>query len=143
MPQLKGAAWIDLPKIGDLTRGFLTFGEAERSIPFQIRRAFWIYGAQDPLNARGGHAHREVEQILFTLNGSAKCWVDWAGLAPAELYIPTPNRGLYLPPLAWHTMTDFAPGTVILVLASGYYDEAEFIRDRAEYERLLLPRTSA
>lgn len=140
---LSPARWIELPKIGDPSRGFLTFGEAERTVPFPIKRAYWIYGAGDPAVSRGAHAHREVEQAFFTLSGSVEVLVDWAKPGvPAEQYVPTPNRGLYLPAMAWHVMRNFAAHTIILVLASGYHDEAEYIRDRAEYERLVAPLRS-
>ncbi len=130
--------WVELPKIGDSGRGYLTFGEAERSIPFPIKRVYWIYGADDPAAARGAHAHREIAQVFFTIQGNVEFWVDWASAAPESIeFVPTANRGLYLPPMAWHVMKNFAPKTVILVLASGYHDEAEYIRDRGEFERLI------
>lgn len=44
------------------------------------------------------------------------------------------KEALLLYPHVWRTFYDFEPGTVLLVVANVTYDEADYIRDRAEFE---------
>ncbi|HZT37902.1 MAG TPA: FdtA/QdtA family cupin domain-containing protein [Bryobacteraceae bacterium] len=121
---------IAFPEVAD-RRGRLTFFEAERSAPFPIRRVFCIYGVT-PGESRGGHAHRQLHQLLVCLAGSFDVIVD-DGLERARFHLDCPTRGLYIPPLIWDTEINFAPGSVCMVLASDYYDETDYFRDYSEY----------
>ena len=66
--------WIELPNLGD-HRGSLVVAEANRNIPFSIQRLYYIAGAQ-PDVPRGFHAHKQLQQIAFGIQGSCKMLMD-------------------------------------------------------------------
>jgi len=121
---------IELPVVAD-PQGDLAFAEAGRHVPFPIERAFYVYGV--PAGAvRGGHAHLALEQALFCLSGRLEIAVD-DGERRRTHELDDPRSGLYLPPLVWHDIGGFSPGTVYLVLASARFDEADYVRDYDDY----------
>lgn len=117
---------VKLPAVVD-PRGALTFVEAERHVPFEIKRVFYIYDVPTG-RSRGAHAHRTLHQFLICLSGSFDVAVD-DGASKATRHLNRPWNGLYVPPLIWVSVTNFDPGTVCLVLTSDYYDEREDVVD--------------
>ena len=121
---------VDLPVVSD-PRGDLTFVEGEVHVPFPIRRVYYLYNV--PVDAeRGGHAHRELEQVVFALSGSFRITVD-DGVARSEHWLRDPRKGLYINRLIWREMDSFSQGAVCMVLASRHYDEADYFRDYNEF----------
>jgi len=117
--------WIELPQIRD-PRGDLTFIEGGRHVPFPIERVYYLYNV--PVDAeRGGHAHKELEQVIFALSGSFRVTVD-DGHARTEYWLRDPRRGLYISRLIWRELDAFSQGAVCMVLASRPYDEADYYR---------------
>jgi hypothetical protein len=124
---------IELPKIID-PRGNLSVIEGGRQIPFDIKRIFYLYDV--PTGAdRGAHAHRKLFQFLICLSGSFDVSLD-DGKDQSVVHLNRPWQGLLVPPLMWAAEINFDPGSVCLVLASAYYDEADYIRDYEEFLRL-------
>ncbi len=122
---------IDLPKISD-PRGDLTFVEGENHLPFAIRRVYYLYNV--PVDAeRGGHAHRELEQVVFALSGSFRITVD-DGEARTEIWLSNPQQGLYINSMIWREMDRFSQGAVCMVIASRPYEEDDYYR---EYDHFL------
>ena len=122
------AGWqrVDLTKITD-TRGNLTFIEGERHVPFPIRRVYYIYDV--PAGAeRGGHAHRQLNQLIVAAAGSFDLIVD-DGTRRERLTLNRPYQGVLLGSMVWREMDNFCSGSVGLVLASIAYDEDDYIRD--------------
>ncbi len=111
--------------------GTLSFFEAERHIPFDIRRVYYIYDVQGD-SRRGFHAHRALEQVLLCIHGSCKILLD-NGKEKETVLLDKPNEGLIVENPIWREMYDFSPGAVLLVMASQYYDEADYIRDYDEF----------
>ena len=121
---------IDLPQIHD-PRGDLTFVEGGNHIPFEIRRVYYLYNV--PVDAeRGGHAHRELEQIVFALSGSFRMTVD-DGVTRREHWLRDPKKGLHISRLIWREMDCFSQGAVCMVLASQRYDEADYYRNYSDF----------
>lgn len=121
---------IDLPVVSD-PRGDLTFVEGGNHVPFQIRRVYYLYNV--PVDSeRGGHAHRELEQVVFALSGSFRITVD-DGRERREFWLRDPRTGLYINRMIWREMDAFSQGAVCMVLASQPYDEADYIRDYASF----------
>jgi dTDP-4-dehydrorhamnose 3,5-epimerase-like enzyme len=122
--------WIELPNLGD-HRGSLVVAEANRNVPFSIQRLYYIFGAQ-PDVPRGFHAHKELQQIAFCIQGSCKMLMD-NGKEKQEILIGQSNKGLFIPPMVWHEMHDFSEDCILLVLASDHYDESDYIRNYDQF----------
>lgn len=121
---------ISLPQIRD-SRGDLTFVEGMEHIPFQIARVYYLYNV--PAEAeRGGHAHKELEQVIFALSGSFRIKVS-DGINTYEHWLRDPSKGLYINRLIWREMDAFSEGAVCMVLASHRYDEQDYYRDYEEF----------
>ncbi|WP_333664548.1 FdtA/QdtA family cupin domain-containing protein [Acinetobacter guillouiae] len=123
--------WINLPDLGD-HRGSLVVLESNKSIPFDIKRLYYIFDAKSDV-PRGFHAHKELHQIAFCIRGKCKMLMD-NGNKKQNVWIDQPNKGLLIPPMIWHEMHEFSEDCIMLVLASDFYDENDYIRD---YEKFL------
>lgn len=121
---------IELPQIHD-PRGDLTFVEGGNHLPFDIARVYYLYNV--PVNSeRGGHAHKQLEQVVFALSGSFRLKVD-DGLTKSEYWLRDPRQGLYLSKMIWREMDAFSQGAVCMVLASHPYDEGDYYRNYSEF----------
>lgn len=126
---------IEFKERGD-ERGNLVVIEGDgMDIPFDIKRAFYIYGS-DSTVVRGQHANRETEFLLVNVSGSSKVKVD-NGHETKIIELNKPRMGLYIPAMMWKDMYDFSADSVLLVLASRHYDESEYIRDYKEYLQII------
>lgn len=119
-----------MPAITD-PRGDLTFIEGGNHVPFEIKRIYYIYNV--PVDSlRGGHAHRDLEQVVFALSGSFRMTVD-DGRKRQEYYLRNPRKGIYMSRLVWREMDQFSQGAVCMVLASHAFDETDYLRDYDEF----------
>jgi dTDP-4-dehydrorhamnose 3,5-epimerase-like enzyme len=121
---------IELPVVAD-PQGNLAFADGESQVPFPISRVFYVYDVPGGA-VRGGHSHRTLEQVVFCVSGRLEVEVD-DGKQRRAFVLDDPRVGLYLPPMVWHDIGGFSPGTVYLVLPSADFDEADYIRDFDEY----------
>ena len=118
-----------LIKFKDITDkyGHLTPIEGKVDIPFDVKRIYYITNVEQGVT-RGFHSHRKLHQVLICLNGSIKIRTK----NPNEeevVELNNPSVGLYIGPYVWREMFDFTEGSVLLVLASEYYDENDYIRN--------------
>ena len=117
------AELIHLPTFCD-SRGKLTV--IEKTIPFEIRRIFYIYGVDD--SVRGGHRHHKTRQAAFCISGS--CIIsNNDGVQRQQFHLDTPEKCLLIEPRDWHTMHHFTTDAILMVLASEYFDPADYIRE--------------
>lgn len=123
---------IDLPKLGD-SRGQLVVLEENKEVPFNIKRVYYMYGAQSDI-ARGFHAHKELDQVAVCVAGKCKILLD-DGINKDIVLLTDPARGVSISSMIWHEMHDFSENCVLLVLASDLYDEADYIRNYDEFLR--------
>lgn len=121
---------FDFEEHGD-ERGILISLEEERKIPFDIRRCYFMYNTQ-PGVRRGFHAHKTLRQVLVCVRGSCKILLD-DGREKAVVPLDRPNKGLYLSSDIWREMFDFSDDAVLMVLADQLYDEADYIRNYADF----------
>lgn len=120
----------DFRVLGD-HRGKLIALEANRQIPFDVKRIFYIYGTQERV-PRGNHSHYKTKQFLICVNGSCKVTLDNGNIK--ETYnLNKPNIGLFQDKFIWGTMYDFSNDCVLIVLASEYYDESDYIRNYSKF----------
>lgn len=102
-------------------RGKLVVVEANRGVPFPIRRVFWIYDIPSTVTKRAGHAHQYCEQLLVCVFGA--CRVRANG---DEFMLTNPNKALYVPPGVHIDLDLWEYDTVLLVLCSHHYDEEDY-----------------
>ncbi len=115
------ASLIDLKTFTD-KRGNLTV--IERSIPFDIKRIFYIYGVDDSI--RGGHRHVKTVQAAICIQGSCTIY-NYDGKEEKIFELDQPNICLLLESKDWHKMYNFSPDAILMVLASEYYNEHDYI----------------
>ena len=108
-------------------RGSLVSLEAQKNIPFEIKRVYYIYNTSVD-SPRGFHAHKELKQILICTSGSCRVILD-NGQKRIEYLLNSSRQGLFVDKMVWHEMLDFSDNHVLMVLASDYYDEEDYIRD--------------
>ncbi|SDG47158.1 WxcM-like domain-containing protein [Dyella sp. 333MFSha] len=133
--KVSGVTLHRFPKILDL-RGNLTVGEFGRTVPFEPKRYFMVFGVPNA-EIRGEHAHRECKQFLICAQGHCSVLAD-DGRERQEFLLDDPSVGLYLPPLTWGVQYKYSPDAVLLVFASHFYDSAEYIRSYPEFRALTL-----
>lgn len=118
--------FIDFQEHGDW-RGQLVALEENKNIPFSVKRVYFMYDTKEGV-IRGKHSHRELQQILFCVAGACTVKLD-DGREKIDVRLDYPSRGLLIGPGIWREMCDFTPDAVLMVLASEYYDESDYIRD--------------
>ncbi|MDX6403383.1 MAG: hypothetical protein QOH70_838 [Blastocatellia bacterium] len=121
---------INLPKIGD-PRGNLTFIEAEKHVPFEIRRVYYLYDVPGGAT-RAGHSHKTLKQLLIAMSGSFDVDLD-DGFSKKKYHLNRCHNGLYLPPMIWREIDNFSSGSVCVVLASDHYDEDDYYRSYEDF----------
>ena len=115
-------------------RGKLVAIEQQADIPFAIARIYTIYDTA-PGTIRGLHAHHALDQVAVAVAGSCTMLLD-DGRSRTTVRLDDPATAITLPPMVWHEMSDFSPDCVLMVVASAPYDEADYIRDYAEFQAL-------
>lgn len=108
-------------------RGSLVAIEGALSVPFEIRRVYYIFGTQ-PGVVRGCHAHSNLQQVAICVRGSCRFMLD-DGSTRWSVTLDRPDQGLVIDPMVWHEMSNFSADCVLTVLASEHYDDADYIRD--------------
>ncbi|HRJ73181.1 MAG TPA: FdtA/QdtA family cupin domain-containing protein [Terrimicrobiaceae bacterium] len=121
---------IDLPKISD-PRGSLTHIEGGRHVPFEIRRVYYLYDVPGGTE-RGGHAHKDLHQLIVAMSGSFDVVLD-DGRNKKRLHLNRSYYGLYVCPMLWRELDNFSSGSVCMVLASNLYDESDYYRNYDEF----------
>jgi dTDP-4-dehydrorhamnose 3,5-epimerase-like enzyme len=132
---VKNSRWLSLSAIKDGFDGTLSVAESLKSIPFEIKRVYYIYNLVHHENVcRGKHAHKKLEQALFCINGS--CGVSLNdGTRQQEIELIEPSRGVYLGPCVWSTLSNFRNNCILIVFASDSFSENDYIRDFNEFLR--------
>ncbi len=121
---------INMDIHGD-SRGKLVSLESLKNIPFEIKRMYYMFDTL-PNESRGFHAHKNLEQIIIALDGACRFVLD-DGKKREELLLNRPDVGLYIGPGMWREMHDFSYGCKLVVLASEYYNEKEYIRSYNDF----------
>ena len=124
---------LEIPLVQE-RRGSLCFAEANRHVPFAIERVYWIYGISGDTQ-RGRHAHLSVQELLVATAGQFDVHCD-NGFERETVHLDDPSRGLLLDSGVWRELDAFSRGSVCLVLASGPYDEDEYVRDYSAFAAL-------
>ncbi|WP_311772719.1 sugar 3,4-ketoisomerase [Cohnella xylanilytica] len=124
---------LEASKYDQQARGTLVVLEEQETIPFQIKRVFYIYGVQNKEIRRGGHAHYKTRQALIAITGSCSISL-MIGDKEYQVELNKPDRILLVEPDYWHEMYDFSEDCILLVLASEPYQSNDYIHDFKEYK---------
>lgn len=111
--------------------GTLAFLEANRDISFDIKRIYYIFGVPSDTR-RGFHAHKKLQQVFLCIHGSCKVLLD-NGIEQVVVDLNDPTEGLVINNPMWREMYDFSRDAVLVVLASDYYDENDYIRSYDDF----------
>lgn len=121
---------LDLERLTD-PRGNLTFVEGGRHIPFDVQRVYYLYDVPAG-EARGGHAHHQLQQLIIAVAGSFDVVLD-NGYERRTVTCNRPFQGIFMKSLVWRELNNFSSGAVCLVLASMRYEESDYIRNYEEF----------
>jgi dTDP-4-dehydrorhamnose 3,5-epimerase-like enzyme len=125
---------VNFPPLGD-DRGSLVALEAHKTVPFDIKRVYYIFGTQVGVS-RGFHAHRALQQVAVCVAGKCRMVLD-DGQRRENVWLDSPTKGLLIGDLVWREMHDFSPDCVLLVLASEHYFENDYIRNYSDFLQVL------
>ena len=117
-------------------RGMLIALEELKDIPFEIKRVYFMYDTKSDVH-RGFHAHKTLEQILICIHGSCKVLLD-NGKDRKIVSLEKPYEGLYISNDMWREMFDFSEDAVLMVLASDFYNEEDYIRDYQQFKEIVM-----
>jgi uncharacterized RmlC-like cupin family protein len=122
---------LDLPRVLQPEGSITAVESGGGVVPFEIERVFYVYDITGGA-ARGGHAHRQLEQFIVAVMGGFTV-VLRDGEGDREVELNSAYRGLYVPPTIWTELVNFSSGAVSAVLASQRFEEADYIRDQGEF----------
>lgn len=117
--------------------GNITIVEGNKNVPFDIKRVYYLYDIPSGED-RGGHAHKELYQLIVSASGSFNVLLD-DGLNKKVVTLNRPDYGLLVVPGIWRELMEFSSGAICLVLASHKYDENDYLRDYQEYINYINP----
>lgn len=123
---------IELDRHHSDRKGNISVVENSKDVPFDVKRTYYLYDVPGG-ESRGGHAHKELSQLIIAASGSFTVTLD-DGNVKRTFTLNRPYQGLYVVPGIWRTLDDFSSGAVCLVLASERYDEADYIRDYEDFK---------
>ena len=129
-----GSQIINL-KVHSDGRGNLAAVESNIDAPFEIKRVYYMYGIP-PDQARGAHAHKELEQLVIAVAGSFEIVLD-DGKSVMTTVLDDPAKALFIPRMNWRTLQNFSKDAVCLVLASALYDESDYYRSYEDFKSAL------
>ena len=130
---MKQIQLVDFPKILD-DRGNLSIIEEKKEAPFEIKRVYWIYDVPGG-EFRGSHAFRETEELIVALSGSFDI-VLHDGIKEQHFTLNRSYNGVFVPKMIWRKLDNFSTNSLALILASTSYNEADYIRDFEEFQKL-------
>lgn len=131
---VEGVTLHKFPFISDM-RGNLSVGEFEQTVPFRPKRYFFVFDVPSA-ETRGEHAHYSCKQFLICLRGHCSVVAD-DGRNREEFVLNKPDIGLFLPPMTWGIQYRYSADAMLLVFASEHYDKCDYIRDYAEFLRVV------
>lgn len=122
---------LELPKIHN-PQGNITSINGNIEVPFEINRVYYLYDIPGG-ESRGGHAHKNLHQLIVAASGSFDLIIDDANVKKT-VHLSRPYMGLYMPPGLWRELDNFSSGAICLVLASNEYLESDYIRDYSDFK---------
>lgn len=128
--KISNCSIINLDKV-HTESGNITVLENKSNIPFNIKRIYYLYDIPSE-EARGGHAHYELEQYIIAASGSFDIILD-DGFSTKKFSLNRPNMALHIVPGMWRELENFSSGSIAMVFASSEYDENDYLRDYQDF----------
>lgn len=128
---MKGVNLVNLDICGDERGSLIALEGLSKQVPFEIKRVYYIFGTK-PNVIRGKHAHYKLKQLLICVSGSVDILLD-DGKNKDTIRLDSPDKGLYIDGFIWREMHNFSKDAVLVVLASDYYNEEDYIRDYSKF----------
>lgn len=125
---------VELSRHHSDRKGDISVVENGRTLPFDVKRVYYLYDVPGG-ESRGGHAHKELSQLIVAASGSFSVTLD-DGKVKRTFLLNRPYQGLYVVPGIWRDLDDFSSGAVCMVLASHTYDPADYIRSYPDFINL-------
>ena len=129
---LESCKILNLPVVHD-ARGNLTAVESGRGIPFEFKRVYYLYDVPGG-SERGGHAHKNLHQLIIAMSGSFDVHL-YDGSNQYSFHLNRSYHGLYICPMIWREIDNFSSGSVCMVLASDFFDEEDYIRNKSTFDQ--------
>lgn len=126
--------WLNFKALED-ERGSLIALEAMKSIPFEIKRVYYLFATKEDVT-RGLHAHKALKQVMICITGNCKVTLD-DGVKREIISLDSADKGLLVEGLIWREMCDFSSDCVLLVIASELFKESDYIRSYKEFKELV------
>ena len=118
---------LELDRHHSQRKGDISVVENGKEVPFDVKRIYYLYDVPGGAD-RGGHAHKELYQLIIAASGSFTVTLD-DGTNKKAFTLNRPYQGLLVKPGIWRTFTDFSSGSICMVQAIEKYDERDYIRD--------------
>lgn len=131
--RVKNSGLVPRSTVDEGGRGSLLVVEGGR-MPFAMARVYAIHSVSSPGAARGAHAHKKTDQVIFIIVGGLTLHLD-DGSLQQSLRLTSEDEGIRLGPMLWHSMSNFTADCVALLVASLPYDESDYIRDYEEFKK--------
>lgn len=125
---------ITIPDHGDDRGNLIALEGMSEIVPFEIKRVYYSFDTQ-PGSIRGNHAHRELKQLIVCMSGACTFVCEMPDGTRTEHLLNWPNKGLLVEGMVWREIKDFSKDSVMMVLASEHYNEADYIRDYNQFLR--------
>lgn len=129
---------LDFGKMGSEETGFLSVGEYASSLPFEMKRIYWVYDTAEDLS-RGNAANIHCQNILVVMHGSAEVYVEDQKNNSYQFTLSTKSEGLLIPAMHWRRIR-LDKNAVLLCIASEKYEESDYIRDFKAFRKVKIPK---
>ena len=126
---------IELERHSSQRLGNLSVVESCKSLPFDIKRVFFIFDVPGG-ESRGGHSHKNISEFIVAASGSFTVTLD-DGHNRRKVMLNRPYLGLLVHPGIWLTLEDFSSGAVALVMTSDHFDAEDHIKDYEQFKRTI------
>lgn len=130
---------IDIVKISD-PRGNLSVLQYPSTLPFEPVRAYWIHDVPSGM-MRHGHAFYSAQELIVALSGRIEVSTESPDGSVKRFTLSRPDQALYVPPMTWRELDNFATNSAVLIVSNRLYDEMDYIRDKNVYNNLVNEET--
>ncbi len=90
---------------------------------------------------RHGHAFYSAQELIVALSGRIEVATESPDGSVKRFTLSRPDQALYVPPMTWRELDNFATNSAVLIVSDCLYDEMDYIRDKNVYNNLVNEET--